>query len=65
MMFILYIVVTIAVIAYFVGFGIVIIFALFDKQRDTTMDNRIVAFLLLLGFIAVPLLGVLTSLPGR
>lgn len=65
MMFLFYIVVTAAVVAYFLGFGIVLVFAMFDKQKDSTMDNKIVAFILLLGLIVVPLLGVITSLPGR
>jgi len=63
MLFILYIIGAGAVIAYFVGFCIVLIMGILDKQRDTTADNRIVAFLLLLGLVVVPLLGVLTSLP--
>lgn len=65
MMFLFYIVVASAVIAYFVGFGLVLVFAMFDKQKDSTMDNKIVAFFLFLGLIVVPLLGVITSLPGR
>lgn len=65
MLFILYIVVSALVIAYFVGATLVLVFAMIDKQKDSTIDNRIVAFLLLLGLVVVPLLGVLTSLPGR
>jgi|GEM_PF-1639212 len=65
MMFILYIIVTTAVVAYFIGFSIVLIFAMIDKQKDSTMDNKIVAFFLLLGLVVVPLLGVITSLPDR
>lgn len=65
MMLILYIIVTIAVVAYFLGFGIVLVFAMFDPQKDSTMDNKIVAFFLLLGLVVVPFLGVITSLPGR
>jgi hypothetical protein len=63
MFFIFKLIVTIAVIAYFIGFGIVLIFAILDKAKDSTMDNKIVAFMLLLGLILVPLFGVLTSLP--
>lgn len=65
MMLILYILVSAAVVAYFVGFGIVLVFAMFDPQKDSTPDNKIVAFFLLLGLVVVPLLGVLTSLPAR
>jgi hypothetical protein len=65
MMFIFYIIVSAAVVAYFVGFGIVLVFAMIDKQKDSTMDNKITAFFLFVGLIVVPLLGVITSLPGR
>lgn len=64
MFFIFKLIVTAAVIAYFVGFGLVLIFAILDKAKDSTMDNKIVAFMLLLGLIIVPLFGVLTSLPN-
>lgn len=64
MLFILYIIATVAVLAYFVGFGIVLIFGIIDKQGGT-VDNQIVAFMLLIGLIVVPLFGVLTSLPGH
>lgn len=65
MFFIFKLIVAIAVIAYFIGFGLVLVFAMFDKSKDSTMDNKIVAFMLLLGLILVPLFGVITSLPER
>lgn len=65
MFFIFKLIVTAAVIAYFAGFALVLIFAMTDKSKDSTADNKIVAFMLFIGLILVPLFGVLTSLPEQ
>lgn len=47
---------------YFFGIGAVLLFAFFDKQKDSTTENRVGALLLFLALIVVPALGIVYSL---
>lgn len=47
---------------YFFGIGGFLVFALLDKQKDSTVENKVVAIVLFLALIVMPALGVFYSL---
>jgi hypothetical protein len=49
---------------YFFGIGGLLIFAFFDRQKDSLTENRVTAIVLFLALIVMPALGIFYTLQG-
>lgn len=47
---------------YFIAFGVALLMGLFDRQKDSTTDNKVVVFLMIIVILVVPLFGMVSYL---
>jgi hypothetical protein len=47
---------------YFVGVGGLLIFGFFDRQKDSLIENRVIAVFLFIALIVMPAFGIIYSL---